>query len=84
MERYQFVLKYLSVLIKKLYLFTFLKTKYPNVLYPQHIYFDMSKVNNILILINKVKDSTSVIVERDIFSFYQVNQSNICNHKNVL
>ena len=38
---------------------------------------------NILKLINKEKDSTSVIVERYIFSFYQVYQSNIYNHKNI-
>ena len=35
----------------------------------------------ILKLINKEKDSTSVIVERYIFIFYQIYQSNIYYHK---
>ena len=39
---------------------------------------------NILKLINKEKDSTSVIAERYILSFCQVYQSNIYNHKNIL
>ena len=37
----------------------------------------------ILKLINKEKDSTSVIVERYIFFFYQIYQSNIYYHKNI-
>ena len=48
MRRYQFVLK-ISILFKKLYLYilTFLKkSKYLNVLYPQHVYFDLSKIKD--------------------------------------
>ena len=45
-------------------------------------YFDCPKLNT-LKLINKENDSTSVIVERYFFSFYQIYQSNIYNHKNI-
>ena len=55
------------------------KSKYLNVLYPQHIYFICPKLK-ILKLINKENDSTSVIVERYIFIFCQIYQSNIYNY----
>ena len=50
-----------------------------NVLYLQHIYLICPKLK-ILKLINKENDSTSVIVERHIFIFCQIYQSNIFNH----
>ena len=52
------------------------KSKYLNVLYPQHIYLICPKLK-ILKLINNENDSTSVIVEIYIFIFCQIFQSNI-------
>ena len=68
--------------IKKLYLYilTFLKkSKYLNVLYPQHVYFDLSKIKDFKTHKQK-NDGTSVIVERYIFIVCQIYRSNIYNH----
>ena len=81
LTRYKFVLK-ISILFKKLYLYTLTFLKKVNIwtFYIHSIFILICPKLNILKLINKENDGTSVIVEWYIFIVCQSYWSNIYNH----